>query len=636
MAAGCRDAHGNIIGRGFGINLNEKIKLLADENTKSRSTLKEKTYELEALTHKYRKIQNMVQSGNYLQAVNIVQVARGANASPLVGSQSITSNLPTSIQLTGRSPTQERVSFSLTRDTKSHIEVGKPIEKDGLRKSPVMSSTTQLTTTNTVSSANYTTDLTVDLSSSRMVSITTTSTNGTQTQSYQSHSKSSSSTCDYTAKAIRSDVQANSLNDNGKSRSSGSYPSRLVPITDNGHEYKAAHTRAGIVRSLNKYTDRLYTDSSYCSMGAENEFSGSRRSQDDSKLYNAFTTKRLSRNQRVQTRGKIKTAHLDRWLQGPFCTLMVKNRGQQMSVVPDMAAKICKKRALPGQAHEVQASCPDIAGKWQQSRTVRVGTNRLKSGTRATLLRDSYGSSYSLDKNSLARTLSMIEYLGLDEFNMIAKRHDKLESRFRQRRGNSCCTPSTCSYCNSIFYRFDRPHNCSEGESMFSSSEPLNSGDFNQTGSRFSCSTCCSFNSQFYVSQSELIDESVETNQSVASQTTSASNRYTTQDQSMTTSRSSSPTEDNLGHGNLCKHHAYLQRLKQDDQRHGLLKRIDGTISSSSTSSTSLHPNYQNSLIEPCSSRDTMRGGQLEDDTTDGRGDSRQKFSIKCDILEDL
>lgn len=171
---------------------------------------------------------------------------------------------------------------------------------------------------------------------------------------------------------------------------------------------------------------------------------------------------------------------------------------------------------------------------------------------------------------------------------------------------------------------------------MFSSSEPLNSGDFNQTGSRFSCSTCCSFNSQFYVSQSELIDESVETNQSVASQTTSASNRYTTQDQSMTTSRSSSPTEDNLGHGNLCKHHAYLQRLKQDDQRHGLLKRIDGTISSSSTSSTSLHPNYQNSLIEPCSSRDTMRGGQLEDDTTDGRGDSRQKFSIKCDILEDL
>lgn len=74
-AASCRDIHGNLIhGRAYGINLNERIKHLLDENMKQRSLLKEKTYELEALTYKYRKIQGMIQSGQYLQAINAASI----------------------------------------------------------------------------------------------------------------------------------------------------------------------------------------------------------------------------------------------------------------------------------------------------------------------------------------------------------------------------------------------------------------------------------------------------------------------------------------------------------------------------------------------------------------------------------
>lgn len=106
-AAGCRDFRGNIIGRGgYGINLNERIKIVIEENTKQRSSLKEKTYELEALTYKYRKIQGMIQSGQYLQALSSSTANGAGSINPkqqAAGQTMICSS--TEILTTSKSPT---------------------------------------------------------------------------------------------------------------------------------------------------------------------------------------------------------------------------------------------------------------------------------------------------------------------------------------------------------------------------------------------------------------------------------------------------------------------------------------------------------------------------------------------------
>lgn len=623
VATSCRDAHGNIIGRGYGINLNERIKLLSDENIKSRSTLKEKTYELEALTHKYRKIQNMAQSGNYLQAVNIVQVARSANASPLIGSTSVTSNLPTSIQLTGRSPTQERVSFSLTREGKTNIRTSIPQEKDSLRKSPIMSSATQLTTTNTGSSTNYTTDMTVDFCSSRLISNTTTSTNGAR--SSFSHSKSSSSTFYCSTRQSKLDRHATfTSNANRDLRSpDANCLAQLAPMIGTGPERKMVSLKgAATVRQFNRCPTRLNTDSSYCSMGAENEFIGSRRSQDDSRL-SATIARVPGKSCRIQARCRTRVAHLNRWLQGPFCTVMVRSKSPQVDSPPDKI-DAANQRLLAKQADEILASCPNIASKLYQCRSNSTEKDIPKWRADQTSLQ----STLDLNQRGLARTLSMIEYLGLDEFNLIAKRHENLENRQRQAKGGSCCTPSSCSCCNSLFYKFDSHHICSEGESMFSSSDPMNSAELVRTGSRLSCSTCCSLNSQLYASHSELADESV----SLSSRTTSASIKYTTRDSS---SRLSSPTDEITQHGRLCQHHSYLQ----GDRHNRNLKQDDKTTSSSTTSSTSLHPNRRSSLRESARPREQVANpSHIQQTQVEATAEltEKQKYSIRCDILENL
>lgn len=597
-AAGCRDIHGNIIGaRCYGVNLNERIKILLDENVKQRSVLKEKTYELEALTYKYRKIQNMVQSGQYLQALNTTAAA--STSLPTTTDNLNTNQLSSLAPLKSRSPTQG--SFSPTKDESIKLnpamEQSESIDgktKSEMRKSPLTSSTTQLTTTNTTSSTNNTTESTADYSSSKIMSNenATSSTNGGCfiSSNSTSHGKRALVAFDCPVKDGRlseaSDKRSHYLANITNELSGSSNPQPIIinyskyNSTDPAPEpttmtlckqatskkpaqqvtLKDPHNQCSQARQSPKCT----TDSSYCSMGAEYELSGLRKSQNDLDLFTVFSY--IANNDNKDS-GKSKTENdsaantFSRWSEGPFCTLMVKNNKSCASKPLTSKTKL----AAPGSAilHKNEAE-KEQASLVSEDTTTRVSypnfgtktgslatlTNSVDRGSRKSLTRRQTSQQSEelkvegrsgLQRKQLPRTISMIEYLGLNEFDMIARRHDKLLTNMRRKLEEKqqellpCCYElSVCTCCasgesQSILPQDGRARSCQHIQSErdvepFSSTDFLNSGgELVQSSSRMSCSTCCSLATQTFASHSEIYDETTRSSVSSPTATSSAS-----------------------------------------------------------------------------------------------------------------
>lgn len=610
-ATGCRDIHGNIIGRGFNVNLNDRIKIMLDENVKQRSTLKEKTYELEALTYKYRKIQNMIQSGQYLQALNSTAAPSPTSLAPLPSSDTANNLIPNLM-------TQKPAPYSILKDSKSKtkgLDIPETKEnnednKFGLFKSAMMSSTTQLTTTNTTSSTNNTTDLTNDYSSSKVMSTATTSTNsytmGTASgpgkrafvafncalNDEGSLSAERQTASNLNANGDRCPIQERSINVKGKES--------LIQSTGSDQLKKKCQSAS---KPVSKYT----TDSSYCSMGVDYDVCDrSRKSRDDLDLFTVFSY--ISNKDNNQNRGMNKHArsewagnNFSRWSEGPFCTLMVRKNdnshmgkslhstsskivqvGPGKAILKSAGVRQQQELQLTGgarqNADETRTSCPNIADKATaaaaaSSRTSDQNVQLRKMRKYMSQQSDDCGTKNSNSgghrSSRLPRTISMIEYLGLNEFDMIARRHDKLQRRKLIRKQPSYCYESQlCSCCALGPHQTGkqghkmRCNSQSDGDMIFSSNDLLNSGaDLAHTSSHLSCSTCCSLGSPTFASHSQLTDE---TSQSVTSPTmTSISNesnnnhhnhRYPSNSQSSTSS-SSIVDQENSHTLHFCHHH---------------------------------------------------------------------------------
>lgn len=589
MAACCRDIHGNIIGRGFGMNLNDRIKILVDENVKQRSLLKEKTYELEALTSKYRKIQSMVQSGQFLQAVNTSVTGTtsatgsvaGVGSSALAGKQQPTPrgeplgasgsmvfssaagttlvNSPsgtmnkstnqlgatTAILMTSRSPTRERVSFSSALNAHDHEQPSssdqrqrqqksalannqerQTLELDtmGLRRSPMMSSTTQITqTTTTTSSTNNATDLTADFSSSRMLM------SGAPTSS------SSSATWAAAGRQQHHHQLMQRFDAVGGGR--GAKEVELEDGTDLGERVQAISRQVAASRQL-QHQRRDQAGENAAQTKQRLAF----RSQEDLNLFTilsyADNSRRAARvhDEEATNNQNLANNKLGQWLEGPFCTVLLRQTSldrnrQRVGATTNSTNPALKRHNNLSRSARFRKQCSQQA---DHSRD-RVGLVPTK-----TMLMSNV-------RERLPRTLSMIEYLSLNDFELIARRHDKIlrYKRNMNKQTNSrllsCCASCSCFlsqhqlqlqtgqqqpahyYHHSSSQTLGR-HNfrhrpvqqLSDGNlvTVLSSScdgagvgGPLNYSveDFLQTSnSLVSCSTCCSLASQTYGSHSEL------------------------------------------------------------------------------------------------------------------------------------
>lgn len=414
----------------------------------------------------------MVQSGQYLQAINTT--AGPTTASPVPqGSSSINKTTgSTTLLLTSRSPTRERVSFSLLKDdrqTATNIirAPRAPVEltnRPGLSSSPLMSSATQLTTTNTTSSTNNTTDLTADYSSSRLISTATTSTNGCQRSSDELNDR-----------VMSAAGQQQTVISDGKTLMDSNKRGILKPVLFDRHQQALASTTEQQPTRNSKTAGEL------------------RHPYEDSNLFTVLSfinnDRRQSEEALARDHGKEEGRKFGQWLEGPFCTMMLR-----------------------------QASL--------DSKQFRTSLKRQSSQQHSRSLRTLIG------KESLPRTLSMIEYLGLNDFDLIARRHDKILRYKRNRNRLSCCyETNSCSCCAShsraraqVQAKLSRSHgHQSDGNIAFSSSDPLNSDDLLQTS--VSCSTCCSLASQTYASQSDIFHEQAHTSPSVSSSSSSQSTR---------------------------------------------------------------------------------------------------------------
>lgn len=471
---------------------------MLEENVKQRAQLKEKTFELEALTSKYRKIQSMLQSGQYIQAINTT--VGPTTASPMQSQNTLAdpTGPSTTLLLTSRSPTRERVAFNTIAEEKilptGPMNVVKDKKVDsGLRSSPLMSSATQITTTNTTSSTNNTTDLTTDYPSSKLISTATTSNNGAKGTGHLG-------VCFVSGKR---DILKPTLIDQ-----------KLVTLNQQVTLANSAITKH---KQLSDHHEDLNLFSLLSNMNNRSE----QRYQDRPKDEGA--------NQSDNKFGK--------WLEGPFCTVMVRQAGLDLK---------------------------------QMKAGFKKQTSQKEDSPSSSAIYDS--------RKCLPRTLSMIEYLGLTELDLVARRHDKIIRFKRDKRslGGSCLETHSCgcyathghAQANPMHQMAASAH--SDGNIIFSSSDRFNSNESLPTSA--SCSTCCSFASQTYGSQSEIFHEEYHTSNSDSSQTVSSSlsrssvgarHRFYSESRSSSQSSSINDQSNSITAPRYCEH-----RLQQSATLH--------------------------------------------------------------------
>ena len=499
-AAGCRDMHGNLIGRAANFNLADRIKLLLEENTRHRSTLKEKIYELDALTSKYRKIQSMVQSGQYLQALGgsggggggggglsptpgitasasqglLAQAASAAvqPGGPATATATATSTTnilsaagSTTLLLTSRSPTRERVSFTngksfapkqqlrggpnssqqqqqhqrASEEEQQQASVAKAVAggegkqlneqqqlglKSGLRSSPLMSSTTFVTTT--TSSTNNTTEITTDLTTA------TTTTCNTQ------HSGSTTATC-----SSRLMSGSNGLSGGGSGSGAAAAASGSFSATAPAHSSSACATQ-----ELGERVQAISKQVAAARWQLDEAQRVGKQASEQLGLFTIFSY--INSNRRTQAAAADDCDERRRcgaWLEGPFCTLMLRDknlaagsqqqpqRKQQQRQLSDAQRHVGDSRARPSNffALRKQASLMQSTGGEQQARKSNVQQTEAKAQIKPTTTTTSGGGPPTKAllarcvREPLPRSLSMIEYLGLSEFDLLARRHERIQ-----------------------------------------------------------------------------------------------------------------------------------------------------------------------------------------------------------------
>lgn len=651
---------------------------------KNRGVLKEKTYELEALTYKYRKIQSMIQSGQYFQALSAT-IGAGQTPNPMPSS-SITTNLQTSAMLTSRSPTQDRTSFAKGGNLdlpRKYVQLQSDNKQgDGRSKSPLMfSSTTQITTTNTTSSTNNHTDLTTD----------------------------------YSSRITNSGETSNSLK--VSSPVDGSKQQALVVAIDLGLKDEALSKEAddlldnftdgvGVKKQRTNYAKNLITsrkkpiDSSYCSMMGAGELGSALESPHDDDVFTVFSyAAHKGADGKGQRAIEVAEDDFNRWSEGPFCTLMVRNQpqyqcrirqGKKLPVAPGKAVlktnlNLQQPNATSKISNNSRSSCPNI----ETACLARRNRPRKQLSQQA----DPYSAqprpvpaTAGAKLARLPRTISMIEYLGLDEFDLIARRHDKI-----LRHNKSCQVTTACCYggitpplTDCIYCAVGHVQQDTKQKSLLTqsngdmASEPLTSGELMQSSSRLSCSTCCSLASRSYVSHSDIFDgssshtstSSGESAISGFSATGSLRNPRCLSQSQIGSLRSGSSTSsstvdglslnahhDSTMHGtNTCKHHHM-------HHQHQLSCPISSPASSNSSpfpmTSHKATTNNENDFCDQHEKLDrsnineaqtnvdvtissdtpvagTSSAGTGMEDSKTTNNDDEQKFSIKCDVLENL
>lgn len=409
---GCRDAHGNFIGGPRShVNLNERIKIMLDENVKQRSTLKEKTYELEALTYKYRKIQAIIQAGEYAQAINAANActidrpalptsALVAPANALSPSQAPQpgGGAQQGQMLTSRSPTRERVSFSLNKPTlgdepassrplsaePAAAAAAKALASDSVfSKSPIMSSSgvTQITQITTTSSCQ-TADFTATTATSQLASSSTSETHARQRAA---------------AAQLKHGTQQPTKR-------------RAMFREPNG---RFVGSRGSISSNLEAHN---LVSTSFCSSSMKQ--ASERVQQTTSSSFVA-----LNDGDNIE-RQMLKLS------EGPYCTLLLKN----VIVAPGGAKRAAKQQHQQQQQAAQQStrlSCPNLAAPSAHLAKPKHQQQRKQVSPAA----------------ALPRTLSMIEYLGLTELEQIAARHDELAQLAGRPRNKAATTPSPRNAC---------------------------------------------------------------------------------------------------------------------------------------------------------------------------------------------
>lgn len=622
VAAGCRDIHGNIIGRGYGMNLNDRIKLLAEENVKQRSSLKEKTYELEALTSKYRKIQSMVQSGQFLQALSTsagaseqagalgggaqlgaqpskpslrakpAAAAEAARQQPATGAGA--GQPLTTVLLTSRPATAARARASISAprvdelDAERDAIAPKPVQpaNNNLFRSspagggggpspgqqqrlhqlqqqqpavataasqlqqrnspPLMSSVTQLASTTNTSSTNNATDLTTDFSSSRLISTATTSSGLAR----ESASELGERVHEISRQVAAAASARHDASEGPKAKFVGG------PLLE----------AAGMQQS-SQHRRRQQGATAACATAAGRPLQNSGPLRSDEDLFTILSCI----NNRTQDEGRpaeaavgqtIRREHqLDRWLEGPFCTVMLRQTS-----LDDWQR----------QRQQAPAAClGPLAGRKQASQQSELG--RQAAPTKQMLMQTV--------RQRIPRTLSMIEYLGLNEFDLIARRHERILRHKRQLVRSSCCASCSCCLNNSAAnFNYSslgrtRRQQMASGmrgtsqtqlwsasakdlSAVMSSSDPINSEDLmGQSSSLISCSTCCSLASPTYGSHSDTFDDGAGGSDQSSKGGRAASSSSQTISSSL--SHSSSIVIGGERHRHQHAHHQHLQHHRQ-------------------------------------------------------------------------
>jgi len=649
----------------------------------------------------------MVQTGQYTKAVNTITCGSLGVAQLPCGPGPC--NSPNSCKtLTSRPPAHESVKFSIRRDENQIIPefeeplVGQVLEcKSDLRKSPLMSSTTQITTTNTTSSTNNHTETTTDCSISKVLSSVTSTSDG-----YNSLANESGKRALVTYECSLSDVKTTS----GKQPALEDRVAGNLKAVDCSKNFKNAakseklsvlfmddprrsDSNAG---NSDKPSPKYTTDSSYCSMGAEYELSGSRRSQEDLGLFTIFSYKARNeanwKRKRGLERGQSPECRFNRWLDGPFCTLMVKKDGPKSATRHLGAIEDFSTSRAPGRAmrevtlgdnrsrlvHSALASCPNITSHVNDSRLISEGDICIQTRpvrrsqiARARMtgpLEFRAQSKGNLTTNRLPRTLSMIEYLGLNEIDLIARRHDKvMHCNVVSAERSNCCK---CCPQGRASVRVSKCQFKSESDIPFSSSDPLNSTDLMPTSSRLSCSTCCSLASPLDASESDLFGEATGSSQTDSSHTITTSDSLSNQGHYSSNSQSSQSSSIVVGRQQptaRCVHHAHQARGQRYHHHHEY-HQSDGATSTSSQSSMMNRDksmnNEEHSLCisgslhcAPSSKEDANDSAQLFGKTDLGTGneqacnsqtsnvteckaaivqETQDEYLIKCDVVENL
>lgn len=424
----CRDIHGNIIhARAISVDLNEKIRLLMDDNTKQRGVLRDKTFELEALTYKYRKMMNMIQSGQYLQALNTTAGATNkllnqqnvgiASKLPLIPAPTVIS-LP-SIQAHAHlnSPLGAPISPALDQNNSGSMSAVNFRQPDiaSHRQSP---SPTRITTallnqvTMTTSSGNTTTDLTIDTTNTSSTKMT--SSFYTNSQSYNDSSKSSCS--------IKSPFMASG---------------------------KACCVELQLDKEANR--TKMNTNQIFGSSGPR-----PLKSTEDSLIL------------RAQVR---------RYVPGEKPLNSSRSRGMGMIGR--------KQRGIMAQACS-RSSCPNIN---ESQDDIHVSSDRKlpwanKSKKSSASMSMDINKTGSGSISKIPRTLSMIEYLGESRLSL---QRTRIQNRCCCHRGStySCCYTSNGESSNGV-----SPSGYSKDMDE-SSSEKLFHCDNGDSGSQLTCSSCC-------------------------------------------------------------------------------------------------------------------------------------------------